>query len=221
MRRYVPILIAGIALIVAGCSDTTSPANPVALKRVGDQSYSVRGDGRPAESDAISTTFIIKAAGNQVRLGEFTLTFDPGAVCALTSGYGEAYWNQDCRPHGRDLRMTAKIFTSNNKSYVEFYPDIRFDPAKNVVVSVMRPEIIHDLSKREMRVYDLWYTKRKGNDRVFVDEAWNDEAMRTQYDSQTGRVWRRIRHFSGYVVHVGNCTNNSTDSSCNSSGGTQ
>lgn len=215
VRRYVPILIGGMALIVASCRDSVSPPGEATdFQRLGDRTFSIRS-GVADDANAVTQTFVIERDGNVVRLGEFTLSFDPDAVCALDSGYGEGFWRQDCAPIGRDFEVTAKLFIADGRNYVEFSPDIRFNPDRNVTVGVMRPEIVGaHLNKKQQRQYDVWYTKRIGNSRLFVDESWRDPALRTHFNTSTGLVWRRIEHFSGYVIHVGYCTDNSMDPSC-------
>jgi hypothetical protein len=219
LRRYVPILIAGGALIAAACVDTASPTpEATSFTRLSDRSFSILAGAEDA--NAQTQTFVIEREGNTVRVGEFTLRFDPDAVCALDSGYGDDFWQQHCAPLGHDLEITATIFTANDRSYVEFSPDIRFNPDRDVTISVVRTEIIGvHLTKKEQLDYDLWYTKRVGNTRLFVDESWRDPELLTQFNTETGRVWREIRHFSGIVIHVGYCTDNPDDASC--AGGNQ
>ncbi|MEX2154992.1 MAG: hypothetical protein WD825_16735 [Gemmatimonadaceae bacterium] len=188
---------------------------PTALVSFGDRSYSVRAE--PYEEDSsVEIPFVIKASGGRVRVGEFTLDFGPDAVCdPATSGYGEGFWKQPCTAVGADFNVTAKVFTSQGKSFVDFYPDIRFNPATQVIASAVRIEIIGErMTKKKQRLYDIWYTKRTGKDRLYIDEAWNDPDLRTFFDTTNGRVWRQIRHFSGIVIHVGYCTEFPDDPSC-------
>lgn len=204
-----------MALIVASCRDTVSPAGEATtFTPLGDRSYSIRV-GLIDDDNALTEKFVIEPGGTKVRVGEFTLKFDPDAVCALDSGYGEGVWKNHCEPLGRDIEITAKLFVSGVQSFVEFSPDIRFNPDRDVTVSVMRPEIIGvRLDKKKRQEYDMWYTKRIGNARLFIDESWRDPDLRTRFNTETGRVWRKIQHFSGFVIHVGYCSENPNDLSC-------
>jgi hypothetical protein len=203
-----------MALIVASCRDNVSPSGePTELQRLGDQSFSIRA--LPDDGNVVTQTFVIEREGNVVRLGEFTLSFGPDAVCALDSGYGEGFWRQPCAPIGEDFEVTAKLFVSDGRSFIEFAPDIRFNPAQSVTIAVVRPEIIGEhLNKRKQRQYDVWYTKRIGRTRLFVDESWRDPRLQTHFNTTTGLVWRRIEHFSGFVIHTGTCTDNAVDPTC-------
>jgi hypothetical protein len=219
MRRYVPLLVAGVALIATACRDSVAPINQATeFESLGDRSYSLLSD--PVnDANAQTTTFIIEAEGNTVRVGEFTLSFGPNAVCDSDSGYGEAFWRLPCESLGEDIQITAKVFTSGGKSYVSFYPDIRFNPEVNVYIAVSRPEIIGQrLTRKERRDYDIWYSRRVGRSTLFIDEAWNDPELATHFNTRTGSIWREIRHFSNWLTRVGMCTDNPTDAACSSGG---
>jgi hypothetical protein len=96
MRRYVPLLIAGIAMLAAACSDATAPvaAERASLSTVSSESAALR---RAYEPGASYVFFAIPVAGGQVRVGEFTLTFPANSVCQLNSGYGDRFWEKSCR----------------------------------------------------------------------------------------------------------------------------
>jgi hypothetical protein len=215
MRRYVPLLVAGVALIATACRDTVAPTTQATeFASLADRSYSLLSD-QVDDANAQTLTFIIKAEGNTVRVGEFTLTFGANAVCALDSGYGEALWRLPCESLGEDIEITAKVFSSQGNSYVTFYPDIRFNPEVDVTIAVYRPEIIGGrLTRKERRDYDIWYSRRVGRSTLFIDEAWNDPELGTHFDTRTGRIWREIRHFSNWLTRVGFCTDNPSDASC-------
>ena len=208
MRRYVPLLIAGIALIVSGCRDTMAPrsAEPLAtLVPVENLSFSrivSSSDG----SNASEIKFIFSRAAGSAQLGEFTLTWEANSVCEQdNSGYGWEFFRKACQAENEDVEMTAKVWTENGRTYVDFHPDIRFSPDKNVKLSVVRDEIIgrRKLSRKLMLRYNIYYTHRIGDTRYYIDEAWFDPEQQTQYDTQTGVVSREIRHFSGFVIRTG------------------
>jgi hypothetical protein len=215
MRRYVPVLIAGMALIAAACRDTVAPPKQLTtLVRFGDRSYSSVVDANEGQN-AVEVLFDIPAAGGSVRVGEFTITFDANAVCdPTTSGYGPEFWLQDCQTLTTDFPITARVFTANGQSHVEFFPDIRFHPAKNVIASVVRPEI-RGASDEQLAVFEVWYTKRIEDTRYYIDEAWFDPSLATQFDRDKGLVIRPMRHFSGAVIHVGDfCLEVPLDPAC-------
>lgn len=207
MRRYVPLLIAGIALIVSGCRDTAAPpsSEPLAtLVPVADMSFSSIVSSTEG-ANASEITFTFSQAAGSTQLGEFTLTWEANSVCERdNSGYGWEFFRKACQSENEDIEMTAKVWTEAGRTYVDFYPDIRFSPDKNVTLSVTRDEIIgRRLNKKLMLKYNIYYTHRIGDTRYFIDEAWFDPEQRTHFDTNTGLVWREIRHFSGFVIRTG------------------
>ena len=207
MRRYVPLLIAGIALIVSGCRDTVAPpsSEPLAtLVPVKDMSFSsLVSLTEGANANEFHFTFTRDA--NSVQLGEFTLSWEANSVCERdNSGYGFEFFWKPCESENQDVEMTARVWTADGRTYVDFHPDIRFSPAKNVILNVFRPEIVNQSLTLLLKLkYNIYYTYRVGDTRYFIDEAWIDPEQRTRFNTQTGEVSREIRHFSGFVIRTG------------------
>lgn len=207
MRRYVPLLIAGIALIVSGCRDTVAPPRsaPLAtLVPVKDMSFShlvTTTEGANASEIKFSFT---RSAG-RTQLGDFTLTWEENSVCERdNSGYGWDFFWKPCEAENEDVEMTARVWTADGRTYVDFYPDIRFSPDRNVTLSAIRPELVgRSLTLSLMLKYSIYYTYRLGDTRYFIDEAWFDPEQRTRFNTLTGEVSREIRHFSGFVIRTG------------------
>ncbi len=208
-RRFVPFLIAGSALIAAACRD--SSVAPVAdapsttsLTLLEDQSFSrlvARTDG----ANARTLNFTFTRAAGSVQLGEFALAWDANSVCdPATAGYGYAFWKKDCAASPADIPMTVTLWNDGERTYAEFYPDIRFSPEKDVTLTVKRPQIVgKKVTPKIVRTYSIMYTHRIGDTRYFVDEAWYDPEQRSHFNTATGDVWREIRHFSGFVIRTG------------------
>jgi hypothetical protein len=207
MRRYVPLLIAGIALIVSGCRDTVSPPQsaPLAtLVPVKDMSFSSLVSLTEGQN-ANEFKFTFTREANGVQLGDFTLKWEANSVCERDdSGYGWEYFWKPCQAENEDVEMTARVWTEDGRTYVDFHPDIRFSPSRNVVLSTVRSELVNrSLSFSLMLKYSIYYTHRVGDTRFFIDEAWFDSEQRTRFNTQTGEVSREIRHFSGFVIRTG------------------
>jgi hypothetical protein len=211
MRRYVPLLIAGSALSAAACRDSVAPTRseaPTTIASLGGGPNSIAAlVGRSEDANSQDVRFTIRADGNTVKVGEFTLVFDANAVCnPETSGYGPAYWQQPCTPLGKDFVINARVFTAAGQSFVEFHPDIRFNPAVDVEISTVRRDIVGEpLSLQLIMKYGIWYTTKVGDTRFYVDEAFYDPTVATHFDTTTGKVWRSMRHFSGVVIRTGYC----------------
>lgn len=207
MRRYVPLLIAGIALIVSGCRDTVAPpsSEPLAtLVPVEDLSFS-RIVSRTEGAGATEIKFTFSRAAGSAQIGEFSLTWEANAVCERdNSGYGWEFFRKACQAENEDIEMTARVWSEDGRTYVDFYPDIRFSPDKNVTLSVTRDEIIGRRLTRKLKLkYNIYYTHRIANTRYYIDEAWFDPEQQTHFNTSTGLVWREIRHFSGFVIRTG------------------
>lgn len=220
MRRFVPLLIAGIALIVSGCQDTSAPPAAESLATLvpaEDRSFS-SVVSRTEDANAVEIKFIFSRGAGSARLGDFTLAWEENSVCERdTSGYGWEYWRLPCDAENEDVEITARVWKQDGRAYVDFAPDIRFSPAKNVTLLANRPEIIgRRLTKKLMKDYNIYYTYRIGDTRFFVDDAWYDAEQRTHYDTVTGDVWREIRHFSGFVIRTGEETETTTVSTSTS-----
>ena len=208
-RRFVPFLIAGTALIAAACRDSSvapvaeAPATTT-LTLLEDQSFS-RLVASTDRANAQTMTFTFTRAAGSVQLGEFTLAWQSNSVCdPATSGYGHAFWKKSCDAAPADIPMTVTLWNDGERTYAEFFPDIRFSPSKNVTLSVMRPQIVgKKVTPKMVRKYSILYTHQIGDTRYFVDEARTDPEQRSHFNTTTGEVWREIRHFSGFVIRTG------------------
>lgn len=211
MRRFVPLLIAGSALIAAACRDAVAPTRSeetttIAAFGGGPNSFAALV-GPSVDANGTSVTFDILPGGNTAQVGEFRIAFDANAVCdPATSGYGPLYWKQSCTPLGAPITITAHVFSKDGRNYAEFSPDIRFNPAVNVEISTIRKDIIgRSLTLTMILKYGIWYTTRVGDTRYFIDEYFYDPTLLMHFNTTTGRVWRKIRHFSGVVIRTGYC----------------
>lgn len=228
MRRFVPLLIAGTALIAAACRDTVAPGDsaatsrPVAVIPSGAHVSSARVN-RQAEDAAGVIHFTLDPRGGAVRIGAFTLRYPRNAVCDPNrSGYGPDEWKKPCPALRRPIDMQAKFWTDEaGVAYADFSPDIRFDPSKTVLLSTSVPEIRGMTLTDVIRAsYVISYTVSNGQERFFVDDGSTDPALATHFGTQrdgtaSGFAWRRIYHFSGYYVRSGKACD-SSDSECSS-----
>jgi len=221
MRRYVPLLIAGCALIAAACNDAAAPRDAAPRSSVavthGSVVQSALADDA-AESRATTYTFNISPWGGFVRVGGFLMAYPARSVCDPNrSGYGPDEWKNPCPTLDRAITIRAQTWTQDGVSYTEFQPDIRFSPSKVVTLNSFIPDIrglpvTNDLKAQ----YAIGYTLRDGTTRFFVDESAGDPDMLTYFwqrnGQATGLVSRRIYHFSGYYVRAGFADDGTSDS---------
>lgn len=226
MRRYVPLLIAGAALIAAACRDAIAPSASSSESRAlvaltqGPNVTSARADHH-AESEATAFTFTLNPNGGWTRVGDFLLVYPERAVCdPRRSDYGPDEWDKPCPSLKRPISIRARVWTQDGTSYAEFHPNIRFDPEKEVrlftVIPVLRGQVLTDDLRSQ---YKIGYTLSNGTTRYFVDEGADDSDLETYFYTKdgkaTGLASRRILHFSGYYVRAGYyCEYGSTDPNC-------
>lgn len=221
MRRYVPLLIAGAALIVAACSDSVAPtrSSPEStLSAFDGASLALRGNKRD-ETTAKSVTFDIRPQGGIVRLGGFFLRYPANAVCdPSTSGYGPEFWQASCETLNSAITITAKVWMEGGRTHADFSPDIRFDPSKDVEMSVKNRDIKGDRPSASWQSdYGIWYSARVGAERVYINDALDSPELATVFETDrrgraTGWATRKVWHFSGYYVRSGRvCDDSSGD----------
>ncbi len=219
MRRHSLLhLASALALLgAAACSDV--PAAPRADARnalTSAPSYSV------SKGRSVSTTFTIRAKGDEVPVsfsefgGEplFSLKFPADAVCADDSPSGT------CVPVGHSVQVTATLYTNVTTGHrgVVFSPELRFDPNKVVTLSTLRerPAVfaMEQLPKAQQNwgIFAILYTPDEGL--TVLDDAVNDPDVATHVDLSTGRVWRRLKHFSGYNSGFGLTCDPQADPRC-------
>ncbi len=201
MRLPARLLLTGAALVIsASCFGDRSVA-PADIPTV---------DGNPvlrALVVAQSVDLVIPASGATLNiLGVYTLKVPAGAVCDPNAqdsqtGYATADWDAPCTPATGDIaiRATAK-WSSGGRLYVDFTPALRFVPGKRVTLStdIMAPVV---RSLKAAGIQEGWamnYTP--GIDAIGFADALVDPSLRTHVNGSTGRVWRQIKHFSGYFL---------------------
>jgi len=215
-RDFLAILIAGALVIVVACSDSVIPTQPSAERAVstlvtlgGPGSSSIRGNRRE-EADAKPVSFDIKPKGGRVRAGAFELVYSDNAVCdPATSGYGPDVWKTPCQALTKPIRITGKVWVQDGMTFTDFSPDIRFNPASDVYLTVKINDIQHLRPQADWAdTYGIWYTTRVGDVRYLINDAADNPELTTVFETDrkgnaTGWVTRKIWHFSGYFVRSG------------------
>jgi hypothetical protein len=187
------------SVLLGGCSgDSTAPAS-----------------AKPVASQSRTSPFVPTAAAKAlvgVADGEYQFTVDPtvdqaihlgpnylslpaNAVCDIaSSSYGATHWGEACTPQTAPVTITAIVrnATSDHPS-IDFYPAMRFSPDKNVSLYIYVPTGMADFQKK-------WVMKYCNDSSVCVDESLADTDLRSNADLQNMMVFRRIKHFSGYII---------------------
>ena len=190
-------LIAGAMLLGACSGEVTAPAaapsraieassmfvpsaSAKTLIGVADGTYSMRLDPTKTQS---------------FPLGPNRLDIPAYAVCDLgTSGYGAAYWDKSCSPERQAFTLTVVIKNASSAHpSMDFFPAMRFNPNKNVQLFMYAPNV----SRTDAKNWLMYYCPDSGK---CVDESLTDSDLLTHIDYSEDVVFRRLKHFSGYMV---------------------
>jgi hypothetical protein len=160
----------------------TSPFTPTAAQKalvgVSDGTYSFMID--PSQEQSLS-------------LGVSHLDIPANAVCDLaTSSYGPAHWDESCTPQTDTFTVTAVVRNAaTDHPSVDFEPALRFSPDKNVHLYLY---VTNDATLDASRAVE--YCNAQG----CVDESISDPSVASSVDLVNRVVFRRIKHFSGFIV---------------------
>jgi hypothetical protein len=129
-----------------------------------------------------------------LRMGTSLLVLPANSICRLgKSGYGPDYWNQPCDTEKKSLTITVVSSGSNTKHpRVDFTPELRFNPKKTVTLYMYGK----GLTKEDATNSVMYYC----GSHSCVNEALKDPSLTSYVDTRVSVIYRRIKHFSGYMV---------------------
>jgi hypothetical protein len=144
-------------------------------------------------SDGTYSITIDPTRNQTVSLGASRLDIPANAVCDLDhSSYGVGHWDEKCLPERSRFRITAVVRNAaTDHPSVDFEPALRFNPDKNVNLYLY---VTDDATLDASRV--VKYCNANG----CVDESIADPDVASNVDLQNRVVFRRIKHFSGFIV---------------------
>jgi hypothetical protein len=185
------------ALTIGACSaDVTSPPAPNAAASTSSMFVpTASAKALIGVVDGTYTVVVDPRRDQSFNLGPNHLDIPAGGICALgTSGYGAAYWDKPCSPQKTRLALTVVIrnASSDNPS-IDFFPAMRFNPAKTVQLYMYAPHVSRD----DARNWQMLYCPDNGG---CFDESLTDRSLATQIDYDNNVLFRRVKHFSGYTV---------------------
>jgi hypothetical protein len=207
-RARVPklcMLALASSLLAACAGEATAPAARVAPSSpfvVTDASKALVG-----VTDGVYTVNIDPRKDQTLSTNQNSLVIPAKSICKMdgSSGYGPEFWNAPCSPETKRVTITVTIRNaSSSHPSIEFSPALRFDPAKNVQLSIFA----QNASLSDASNLAMLYCNDEG---ACIDESLTDPDLQTYFDQASNQVFRRIKHFSGYVVW--SLTEETTDSS--------
>ena len=198
--RYLVLAMSGVVVASSACStDATSPLPLAAPESAGfSKGPSNVNDGSQSGSEDDEYTFTIDPRrDNYLTFGEHSLWLPAHSVCdPATSSYGLGTWNDACSPLTTSITITARVRSaSGGLPRVDFEPALRFNPttATYLTFTVKGKE-----AKEAAGMRILYCPTSSAKD--CVDEALTDPSLNTVLNRSYKMVYRRIKHFSGYLV---------------------
>jgi hypothetical protein len=215
MNKAMRTVLTLTAMLAAGCQD-----NAVAPRASAPEPLMVTGGGFAGDlvgSDTARFDIVIdpwRTSTFSLGAGNY-LTFPARSVCdPALSTYGPTEWDKACTPATRTTTIHVKAWLDKNGTpRADFSPNVRFVP------SVLPTQWVTLTFTSQ---YAAWY----GSNIVYcadptqpyakcVNETAADPTLATVKDPVTGRMTRRIKHFSGYSITTGEpCDPSPEDPDC-------
>ena len=199
MARYRISLLSALVLastLLTGCAgESTAPNAPAMSSRLATSPF-VPTDAQKALVGASDGTysFAVDPTRDQVlAIGASQLFIPANAICDLaTSSYGAAHWNESCSLQNEALTITAVVKNAaTDHPSIDFQPAMRFSPDKTVSLYLVASN---------QATLDASRVMKYCNESSCVNEALTDSELTSHVDVENKVVFRRIKHFSGYVI---------------------
>jgi len=195
--RFLLLAMSGVVVASSACStDATSPLPLTAPESAGFS----RGPSTPVKDSVEDKDYSFRVdprRDNLLKFGDHSLWLPAHSVCdPATSTYGIGTWNDPCSPLTTSIVITARVrSTSGGLPRVDFAPALRFNPEKAAYLTF---SVKGKLAKEAAEMRILFCPTNSTKD--CVDEALTDPSLETVLDRPGKMVYRRIKHFSGYLV---------------------
>lgn len=208
------VALALITSALAACTDISAPASPSASFAAPDAGPAFARSSNASNRGSVSSGSVIV----DEEAGTATLTIDPNvsrtysfgphsvyfparSICdPATSGYGDDLFDAPCRPLRKKIVVSVRWNPRNGHAAVIFQPQLRFvpsrDPSQWVWLTLHDNQPISDLSAYQI----LWFSEKT---QTWIDESKTDRTLRARTDCRSNTVYRRIKHFSGYMINAG------------------
>lgn len=144
--------------------------------------------------DPSRTTYYYLGAGN-------SLTFPAHSLCDPNrSSYGVGEWDKPCIQATSPVTVGVKAWLdSQGHTRVDFSMHLRFVPSSNPAQWVNLT--FADLQASLDPMFNIYYCQSINGS--CVDETKTDPTLATIHNPITGKLTRRIKHFSGYNIAAG------------------
>ncbi|HKW49387.1 MAG TPA: hypothetical protein VJN70_18175 [Gemmatimonadaceae bacterium] len=218
------LLVGAVAALAVACQDAVAPArNASPLSASAAASFSKGGSN---SNRTQLGTLALSPNGGTYHVGDFDIVVPAGAVCdPATTKYGVKHWDDDCAPATQTVTVNVVAKRHGQSVSVDFQPDLRFRPSAGSVTiqtnaynSLLTSSSTRQLSPTSsfFQNFVILYAPSGGGSNIDEVRSTGDASMVTHVDLQTGLVWRRVKHFSGYLITAGfSCPSIAPDGTCN------
>jgi hypothetical protein len=211
-RPSLTLAVLSVATIaLAACQDNSpvsaAPSTPVAASSA--LRPSSKGPHLTIATTSVTTAVLYPTYDNvYVSTEGHRIIIPANSVCnPLTSGYGAGTWDLPCQTATAPIVFTIKSTTdANGRPRIDIFPDVRFSPSKTVYA-----EFVDQVAADKFNS-SILYCPTLGTG--CIDESKTDPSLRTYKSPSTGKVYRRLKHFSGYHVIFGSSCVVGSDPDC-------
>ena len=185
------------ALLLGACGEVTAPKAAKPMKSIAGTSMFTPTAAQRALIGVVAGSYSVTIDPRQDQslwLGPKHLDIPANSVCnLLTSSYGPSTWNQPCST--QTLPVTITVVIKNSQSdhpELDFFPAMRFNPTKAVQLVMYVPAVSPPDAKN-------WVMAYCNNEGKCFNESETDSQLVTYVDYNASVLFRRIKHFSGYL----------------------
>lgn len=197
LKRSVRVVFASLLGAVVACGDAGVAPEPSPAP-AGAPNARIIVDWMAEDESAAEIT--VTPMGGIFRLGKHAISIPPYAICdPAKSSYGVGQWDEPCEPLKAPIQIRAEIRNEAGSSWIDFSPQLRFVPTSNPLRYVwlyLQVDAVRDPSITPDSWRILWLPD---DGSPAIDEAASDPTMRTYVWLQGALLFRRIKHFSGYM----------------------
>lgn len=196
--RYLLLAMSGVVVASSACStDATSPLPFAAPESAGFSRGEAKASNDTSSEENDYTFRIDPRRDNTLQFGKHSLSLPARAICdPATSGYGIGLWDMPCSPLTTAITITVKVRgASGGLPRVDFEPALRFSPDKAAYLTFS----VKGKQAKDAVAMGIYYCPTSAK-KDCIDEALFDPSLQTVLDRPNKSVYRRIKHFSGYLV---------------------
>ena len=212
-RSFMRLTLTSAVALLAACSaadQATAPVRPSA-RPAGAPSLDVITNS--VAPDSLSADFTVTPSGGMFSLGNNAVYFPANSICdPETSSYGEGHWDEPCTPLDHSIDFHAEVRRGESgQTWVDFTPAVRFVPTDDpnqTVWMLMKAGL--DVTPDNYSSFGMEWMPN-GTPDLSVDEGASDSALKTYVDLDRDVVFRRVKHFSGYIVVTAKSATGSLD----------